>query len=239
MSSLTVEQRKFIHLRAGASARAFDAWSERQAAWSPRLAKDDEILIYGLVLSEAEAVWARMWGDESIMTGAEFREQLAKISGEAVIRFNSDGGDAFEASTIVQAIQERISDGGTVKGVIDGIAASAASIIACVCNDVTIAQMGQIMIHRAGTWMSGNAEDLRKAADFLAKLDDQVVGIYSARAKGKKNSDILEMMSEETYLSAEEAVELGFADRVFEPDAEDGAVAFARMRKDRVAVIMA
>ena len=47
------------------------------------------------------------------------------------------------------------------------------------------------------------------------------------------------MMSEETYLSAEEAVEIGFADRVFEPDTEDDAVAFARMRKDRVAVIMA
>ena len=161
------------------------SWSERKDAWSPRLAKDNEILIYSLILSEAEAGWARMWGDESIMTGAEFREQLTKISGDAVIRINSDGGDAFEASTIIQAIQERISDGGTVKCVVDGIAASAASIIACVCKDVTIAQMGQFMIHRAGTWMSGNAEDLIKAADFLAKLDDQVVGLYSARAEGK------------------------------------------------------
>ena len=228
---LTDEQKLFMHLRAGVSQRCYDAW---EAAVRPRQKADGEIHIYGLILSEGEAAWGRMFGDESAVTATQFRKDLEAIKGDVVIRINSDGGDAFEASAIIQAIQER---GSGVKCIVDGMAASAASLVACVCPDVTVAKMGNFMIHRAATWVTGDADALRQAADFLGGIDDQAAKIYHSRAKDESEKSILKMMADETYLTAEESVKIGFADRVFEP--EESGPDFVQQRNSTLAAILA
>ena len=204
---------KFLHMRAGGvSSAAFDAWMKgRPKGGGESPSSENEIEIYGLILSEGDALWARLWGDESVTTAQSFRQKLKKMKGPVTLRINSDGGDVFEASAIQQAIEERDD----VKCIIDGIAASAASLVACSCADVTIAKMGQVMIHNSSAWMAGTSSQFLKMAETLSGIDVSAAKVYANRAKALSEDEIKEMMQKETYMTAEEAVDLGFADRIY------------------------
>lgn len=239
---------KYFHMNRGAKAKAFDMWSERQVelkATNISGSDENEIEIYSLIVPDSEVRIYRDWfGDEAVISGRMFRDKMKEMHGDITLRINSDGGDAFEASTIVQSVQERKKEGYKVSAIIDGMAASAASLVVTVCDDVMMSALGHIMIHCGSTFMYGNSDDLAKAASFLSGLDGSAAKLYSKKT-GKTVDSMLEYMKDETYLTAEESVEIGFADSIMEDkDDTDKKVAqqskdFVKMRDERMVALIA
>ena len=134
------------------------------------------------------------------------------------LRINSPGGDVFEGRAIRTAIQQ--FKGKTIAH-IDGLAASAATTIADAADEVEISEGGFYMIHNGWTFAIGNRHELRKSADLLDKVDAAIVADY-ARRTGLDAKQLADWMDAETWFSAAEAVEHGFAARLAAP-AEKGA----------------
>lgn len=122
----------------------------------------------------------------------------------------SYGGDVFAASEIYTMLNQYP---GKVTGVIQGMAASAATIIAEACDHLIISPAGQMMIHKAATADEGNSDEFTHTANVLNTTDRTIAGIYEAKT-GKSESEILNLMKNETYLTAQDAVDQGFADEV-------------------------
>ncbi|MCU0871970.1 MAG: Clp protease ClpP [Pirellulaceae bacterium] len=130
---------------------------------------------------------------------------------QLAVRINSPGGDVFEAVAIYQALGRFA---GEVLVEIDALAASAATIVAMAGDQVTIAGNAMLMIHRAWTYAAGNAKDLAAVAETLAKVDENILETYAARVGEKATREQLAAwLDAETWMSAGEAVERGFADR--------------------------
>lgn len=128
------------------------------------------------------------------------------------VRINSEGGSVFDGLAMYRLLVDHAS---TVTVHIDGIAASAASLVAMAGNEIRIAEAGFVMIHNPWTFAAGSSSDLRQVADLMDKLAEQIVGVYAGRTK-QSAPDIEQWMDEETWMIAEEAVERGFADTVTE-----------------------
>ena len=135
---------------------------------------------------------------------------------EVVVNIASNGGDVFAASeiyTMLKSAQKNI----TVN--IQGLAASAASVIAMAGDQINISPTAQIMIHKAMVDSGGNADDLTHDALVLIGIDESIASTYEART-GISHDDILQMMASETWLTAKDAVDKGFADEImFQDDA--------------------
>ncbi|WLE60243.1 Clp protease ClpP [Burkholderia plantarii] len=154
------------------------------------------------------------WGGVSAAT---FVQQLASITAPTIhLRINSPGGDVFEALAMAQAIREHSA---TVIGHVDGYAASAATFLAIACDSAVMADGAMFMIHRGSCLAWGTGDDLRATADLLDKIDQTIVAMY-AKKTGQSDDDIMAWMVAETWFTAEQAVELGFADGM----ATDGGV---------------
>ncbi len=140
-------------------------------------------------------------------------KELVAIDAPVIhLRINSPGGDVFAARAIEQAIREHPS---RVIAHIDGYAASAASYLALAADEVHIAQGGFFMIHKAWTVAFGNADELMDTAALLEKVDESLVKTYADRT-GQDADTIREWMRAETWFSADESVEHGFADKIAE-----------------------
>lgn len=122
----------------------------------------------------------------------------------------SNGGDVFAASEIYTLLKKYA---GTITVNIQGLAASAASVIAMAGDQVNISPTAQIMIHKAWGNVSGNSDDLEHQADVLSGIDESIASAYEAKT-GMKQADLLNLMSNETWLTAQEAVDKGFADDI-------------------------
>lgn len=129
---------------------------------------------------------------------------------ELTVRVNSPGGNAFDGINIANAIMRH--PGKTIT-YIDGLAASAASVIAVASDDVVVSRYGQAMVHDARSGQYGTAKDLRSAADHLEKLSTSYAKLYADRAGGTVE-DWAQAMADETWYSAEEMVEAGLASRI-------------------------
>jgi ATP-dependent protease ClpP protease subunit len=125
---------------------------------------------------------------------------------------NSPGGSVFEAKAIVAQL-ERIMQSARVTAVVDGLAASAASFVAVSCHEVVMHASAKMMVHLPHAVAAGNAADLRKMADLLDSESDSLVAIYAKRT-GIKPEALRSMLEKETLMTAEEAVEAKFADRI-------------------------
>jgi ATP-dependent protease ClpP protease subunit len=136
------------------------------------------------------------------------------------MRINSPGGDVFAAQAIAQAMRESKAK---IVAHVDGVAASAASVIMSAADEVEIAPGGFVMIHQAWTIAMGNGTDMLEIAAMLEKIDDSIAGQYAARAGGDKKK-WTEYMQAETWFSAEEAVEAGLADRIATGAAADASL---------------
>jgi ATP-dependent protease ClpP protease subunit len=148
-----------------------------------------------------------------------FISDLKKLSGQRVhLRINSVGGSVVEGTAIYNALR-RHQGGLTVH--VEALAASMASVVAMAGDEVAIADNALLMIHNPWSMSMGDADDLRKEADVLDKLKSTLVNAYK-RKTGMDADEISDMMKEETWLGAEEAVALGFADYI-----EDGMEAAA------------
>lgn len=165
-------------------------------------AKRAEILLY-------DSIGEDIFGGISAKT---FADELAKAKGVSQIdvRINSPGGDAFAGFTMYNLLK---SHKAKVNVYVDGLAASAASIIAVAGDEIEIAANGMMMIHNAWTIVSGDSEAFAKQADLLAKIDQSIAETYAAKTKGSVDT-IRTQMAVETWLTAEQAKEQGFADRI-------------------------
>ncbi|OIO03161.1 MAG: peptidase S14 [Desulfovibrionaceae bacterium CG1_02_65_16] len=150
--------------------------------------------------------------------GAEsFVKELLSITAPVIhIRINSPGGEVFAARAIEAAIREHKSK---CIAHVDGCAASAASFVAIACDEVEISAGALFMIHRAWCLEAGNCEDFTKTAAWLEKVDGTLAATYASET-GLELPEIIRMMSDETWMTAQESVDLGFADRIAEPAAK-------------------
>jgi ATP-dependent Clp protease protease subunit len=126
------------------------------------------------------------------------------------VRINTPGGDVFEARAIMTLLREHSAN---VTAKIDGLAASAGSIIALAADTVEIADGGFYMIHNAWSFAMGNADDLRTTAALLDKVDATLISDYVART-GKPSDEIAAWMKAETWFTAQEAVDAGFCNAI-------------------------
>lgn len=148
------------------------------------------------------------WG----ITADDFVQDLNKIKSKNInLRINSPGGGVFDAVAIYNAL---VSHSAKVRTQVDALAASAASVIAMAGDEVVMMVGAQLMIHDAIGIEMGNARDMREMATFLDKQSDNIALIYAARGGGDP-ADYRSLMLKETWMFAQEAVDLGLADTVY------------------------
>lgn len=139
------------------------------------------------------------WGDE--ITPAIFRDELSKISGNLTVWLNSPGGDVFAASQIYTMLRNHK---GKVTVKIDGIAASAASVVAMAGDETLIAPTGMLMIHNPATFAMGNKADLEQAIVLLEEVKESIINAYEEKTHLSR-AKLAHMMDEETWLNAKKA----------------------------------
>ena len=131
---------------------------------------------------------------------------------EVEVNINSNGGDVFAASEIYTLLSQH---SGMVTVNIQGLAASAASVIAMAGDVVHISPTAQIMILKAWMIADGNADDMAHTSEFLEGIDDSIMNAYVAKT-GLNKAELANMMAKETWLTANQAVDYGFADDVMD-----------------------
>ena len=140
-------------------------------------------------------------------------EFLRAAEGDLIVAINSGGGDVFEAEAIFNSLRRYDQTKGMVTTRIDALAASAASYIALAGRQVVMAPGAMIMVHSPLAFTYGNREHLRDIIDRLEKVEASMVRVY-AKKSGQDEAKIKEMLAAETWLTAEEALEVGFIDRI-------------------------
>ncbi len=162
----------------------------------------DDLYVEGEITSNGS------WFGDAVCTDARrFRQQLDRC-GDVVVHINSPGGDVFAAAAIYSALR---GHRGNVTVQIVGIAASAASVIAMAGDEVLISPVAYMMIHNPWTMAQGDANEMEHQAEILREIGNGLVAAYAQRT-GLDTDEIQRMLDAETYMSAETAVELGFAD---------------------------
>jgi len=188
--------------------------------------KDDEINIFGPIVSEDTAEFWQWWFETDYYTSdVDMQEILAKTTAQNVkLLINSPGGDVWAGSAIRDFIMQEIAKGRTFEARVLGLSASAAAVITVACPKVVMADMGQMMIHRASVgydaWGYGNEDDLQIAINdlesrkqSLREINKSQVSIFMERMK-KSREDTQELLRKETWFNAESAVESGLATEV-------------------------
>lgn len=168
-----------------------------------------QIDIFGDIVSEK-------WFDEET-SASSFRDALKELGDVSTINLsiNSGGGSVFDGIAIYNMLK---SHKATVNVYVEGLAASIASVIAMAGDTITMRSGSMMMVHMPLTLSQGNAEEMRKTADTLEKTGDSIVDIYSERT-GIPSDEIRNIMNDETWLSAEEAVEQGWATKLDKKEA--------------------
>ncbi len=157
------------------------------------------------------------WYDDDI-TPKNFKNELISSEGDIVVWLNSPGGDVFAASQIYNMLKEY---NGKVTVKIDGIAASAASVIAMAGEEILMSPVAMMMIHNPATVIFGEASDFQSGIDMLSEVKEGIINAYEKKTSLSRNK-ISKMMDSETWFSAQKAVELGFADKIlYEENAEE------------------
>lgn len=162
------------------------------------------------VLTLSGAVRKRFWEDDEVVDAKSVRDALDGVDKPILIKLNSPGGDVFEGIEIYNYIKNHEQP---VTVEIMGVAASAASIIAMGADKIIMNTGTSLMIHEASTWTFGNKSDIQKTLNALETIDDSLVAIYAERT-GIETDEIKDLLNAETWFTAEEAVNKGFADEV-------------------------
>jgi len=173
----------------------------------------------------AEETWL---GDE--VTPKQFKSELFSGEGDITIWVNSPGGDVFAASQIYNMLMDYK---GKVTVKIDGIAASAASVIAMAGGEVLISPTGLFMVHNPMTVAIGDTVEMEKAISMLSEVKEAIINAYELKT-GLSRTKLSHLMDSESWFNAKKAVELGFADAImFESKEEmtptNEGVIFSRM----------
>ena len=197
-----------------------------------------EIKMYGNVVKSRPVNW---WTDEPIegdfIIGSEVVKKLEGLGNckKLNIRLNSLGGDVHEAILIYNRLREMSKNGTEITCSVDGVAMSAGSMIMSAADKVTVTSSSLVMVHRSLTLIHGwyNEDQLNTAADECRQYDRAIAAAYR-RKTGKSEKELLDLMSAETYMTGEEAVEKGFADELLESESELNIAACADRNALRV-----
>jgi ATP-dependent protease ClpP protease subunit len=177
--------------------------------------KTAQIRLYGPIDS---------WGAPFGVAASEVASALDSIGDADVeMHVHSPGGDAFEGLAIMNLLRQHQ---GGVSIVVDGLAASAASIVAMGADTVTMVPGSQMMIHDASALAIGQADDMREAATMLDSISSNAADQYAAKS-GKPSDEMRAAMKATTWFKAQEAVDAGLADAVLAPETEQAKAAQA------------
>ena len=160
------------------------------------------------------------WFDDDV-TPQLFKEELNAGSGDITVWINSPGGDCVAAAQIYNMLSNYA---GKVTVKIDGIAASAASVIAMAGDTVLVSPVSMMMIHNPATIAWGNSAEMQKAIAMLEEVKESIINAYKIKT-GLERKKLSKLMDAETWMDANSAVEMGFADEIMQRNtAEDMAV---------------
>ena len=151
------------------------------------------------------------WFDDDV-TPALFKQELDSGEGNITVWINSPGGDCVAAAQIYNMLMDYKGDV-TVK--IDGIAASAASVIAMAGTKVLMSPVSMMMIHNPATIAFGDTAEMQKAINMLSEVKESIMNAYEIKT-GMSRTKISHLMDAETWMDAHKAVELGFADDILQ-----------------------
>ena len=162
--------------------------------------------LYGTIAEES-------WFDDEI-TPKMFRDELFAGNGPVTVWINSPGGDCVAASQIYSMLMDYK---GSVTVKIDGVAASAASVIAMAGTTVLMAPTALMMIHNPMTLAFGDHEDMEKAIEMLDEVKESIINAYEIKT-GQSRAKLSHLMDAETWMNAYKAIELGFADDILKDE---------------------
>ena len=155
------------------------------------------------------AIAEESWLNDEI-TPKQFKSELNSGNRDIEVWLNSPGGDTFAASQIYNMLKDYK---GKVTVKIDGLAASAASVIAMSGDEVLMSPVSILMLHDPSTIAIGNSEEIQKAIAMLSEIKESIINAYQLKT-GLSRIKIANMMDQETWMNARKAVELGFADGI-------------------------
>ncbi|WP_322079253.1 head maturation protease, ClpP-related [Burkholderia cepacia] len=178
-------------------------WWDIRAQANAAGGSEVEIRIYGDI---------GFWGTDADLFAAKL-DEVAATATSIVVAINSMGGDVFDAFAIYNAVRRYA---GKVKGRVDGVAASAASLILMACDTIEMPSNARLMIHNPHTVAAGESGDLRKLADLLESMSDSMLAAYVERS-GRTEDEVRAIMDAETWLTAAQAKEQGFCDAIVDP----------------------
>lgn len=174
------------------------------------------------------------WFDDDV-TPQLFKDDLMAGTGDVTVWINSPGGDCVAAAQIYNMLMDYKGDV-TVK--IDGIAASAASVIAMAGTKVLVSPVSMLMIHNPMTAVFGNSEEMQRAIEMLGSVKDSIINAYEIKT-GLSRAKLSHLMDAETWMDANKAVELGFADGIMSraDESEDMAAPTVSMLYSKANVV--
>lgn len=173
-----------------------------------------EMFIYGQI--------GQSWYEDGVTAASVAKElkDAGKID-RIALRINSPGGSVFEGAAIYTQLK---AAGVPIEVRVDGLAASAAFTIAMSGDSISVGEAAMMMLHNAWGMAIGEASDMRREADLLEKIGTQMAGIYAKRS-GQELAEVQTMMDAETWLTPQEAVDKGFANKVLDGEGESAKVA--------------
>ena len=178
------------------------------------------------VLELNGTIASESWFDDDV-TPQMFKDELFAGEGDITVWINSPGGDCIAASQIYSMLMDYK---GNVTVKIDGIAASAASVIAMAGTTVLMAPTALLMIHNPATMAFGDHNEMQKAIEMLSEVKESIINAYELKT-GLSRAKLDHLMEDETWMNAKKAIELRFADGMLEDEkkmsADVGAYQFS------------
>ena len=172
------------------------------------------------------------WFDDDV-TPQLFKDELMAGTGDVTVWINSPGGDCVAAAQIYKMLTEYP---GSVTVKIDGIAASAASVIAMAGARVLMSPVSMMMIHNPMTIAFGDSGEMQKAIEMLGSVKESIINAYAIKT-GLSRTKLSHLMDAETWMDANKAVELGFADGVLSRSSEAMTIPNVSMLYSKASVV--
>ena len=191
--------------------KKFWNWKKKAVNLESGQEAEERILFMNGVIAEDS------WFDDDV-TPALFKDELNAGTGDITLWINSPGGDCVAAAQIFNMLSEYP---GKVTVKIDGLAASAASVIAMAGTEVWMSPVSMMMIHNPATVAWGDHSEMKKAMELLDAVKESIINAY-VRKTGQSRAKLSHLMDAETWMDANKAVELGFADDILFQKEEQG-----------------